>query len=111
MRKNLLIFILLHVSVSSFSHTKKLSFDTIQVHGGQEVDSATKSRALPIYQTTSYVFDDAQDAADLFGLKKFGNIYSRLTNPTNAAFETRVALLEGGVAGVATASGMAAITY
>lgn len=91
--------------------TKKLGFDTIQVHGGQEVDSATKSRALPIYQTTSYVFDDAQDAADLFGLKKFGNIYSRLTNPTNAAFETRVALLEGGVAGVATASGMAAITY
>lgn len=91
--------------------TKQLGFDTIQVHGGQEVDSATKSRALPIYQTTSYVFDDAQDAADLFGLKKFGNIYTRLTNPTNAAFETRVALLEGGAAGVATASGMAAITY
>ncbi|MBC2579539.1 O-acetylhomoserine aminocarboxypropyltransferase/cysteine synthase family protein [Clostridium sp. DJ247] len=90
---------------------KELSFDTIQVHGGQEVDPASKSRAIPIYQTTSYVFDDAQDAADLFGLKKFGNIYSRLTNPTNAAFETRVALLEGGVAGVATASGMAAITY
>ncbi|KZL89801.1 O-acetylhomoserine aminocarboxypropyltransferase/cysteine synthase family protein [Clostridium magnum] len=91
--------------------TKQLGFDTIQVHGGQEVDAATKSRALPIYQTTSYVFDDAQDAADLFGLKKFGNIYTRLTNPTNAAFETRVALLEGGAAGVATASGMAAITY
>lgn len=91
--------------------TKKLSFDTIQVHGGQQVDSATKSRALPIYQTTSYVFDDAQDAADLFGLKKFGNIYTRLGNPTNEVFETRVALLEGGVAGIATASGMAAITY
>lgn len=90
---------------------KELSFDTIQVHGGQEVDPTTKSRALPIYQTTSYVFDDPQDAADLFGLKKFGNIYTRLTNPTNAVFENRVALLEGGVGGVATASGMAAITY
>lgn len=91
--------------------TKKLSFDTLQVHGGQQVDSATKSRALPIYQTTSYVFDDAQDAADLFGLKKFGNIYTRLGNPTNDVFEQRVALLEGGVGAVATASGMAAITY
>lgn len=91
--------------------TKKLSFDTIQIHGGQQVDPTTKSRALPIYQTTSYVFDDAQDAADLFGLKKFGNIYTRLGNPTNEVFETRVALLEGGVAGIATASGMAAITY
>lgn len=91
--------------------TKKLSFDTLQIHGGQQVDSATKSRALPIYQTTSYVFDDAQDAADLFGLKKFGNIYTRLGNPTNDVFEQRVALLEGGVGAVATASGMAAITY
>lgn len=91
--------------------TKKLSFDTLQIHGGQQVDSATKSRALPIYQTTSYVFDDAQDAADLFDLKKFGNIYTRLGNPTNDVFEQRVALLEGGVGAVATASGMAAITY
>ena len=90
---------------------RELSFDTIQVHGGHEPDKDTKSRAVPIYQTTSYVFDDPQDAADLFGLKKFGNIYSRLTNPTNAVFENRVALLEGGVGAVATASGMAAITY
>lgn len=90
---------------------RNLSFDTIQVHGGHEPDKDTKSRAVPIYQTTSYVFDDPQDAADLFGLKKFGNIYSRLTNPTNAIFENRVALLEGGVGAVATASGMAAITY
>lgn len=91
--------------------SNQLSFETIQLHGGQEPDSATKSRAVPIYQTTSYVFDDTQDAADLFGLKKFGNIYSRLTNPTTDIFEKRVALLEGGVGAVATASGLAAITY
>lgn len=91
--------------------TKKLSFDTIQVHGGQEVDSSTKSRCVPIYQTSSYVFDDPQDAADLFGLKKPGNIYTRLSNPTNEVFEKRVALLEGGIGAVATASGMSAITY
>ncbi len=90
---------------------KNLSFDTLQVHAGQVVDSETKSRALPIYQTTSYVFDDAQEAADLFGLKKPGNIYSRLGNPTVDVLEKRVAALEGGVAAVATASGMAAITY
>jgi len=91
--------------------SKQLSFETIQLHGGQEPDSATKSRAVPIYQTTSYVFDDTQDAADLFGLKKFGNIYTRLTNPTTDIFEKRIALLEGGIGAVATASGMSAITY
>ncbi|KOA19596.1 methionine gamma-lyase [Clostridium homopropionicum DSM 5847] len=91
--------------------SNQLSFETIQLHGGQEPDSATKSRAVPIYQTTSYVFDDTQDAADLFGLKKFGNIYTRLTNPTTDIFEKRIALLEGGVGAVATSSGMAAITY
>lgn len=91
--------------------SNQLSFETIQLHGGQEPDSATKSRAVPIYQTTSYVFDDTQDAADLFGLKKFGNIYTRLTNPTTDIFEKRIALLEGGVGAVATSSGMSAITY
>lgn len=91
--------------------TKKLSFETIQLHGGQEVDSVTKSRAVPLYQTTSYLFEDTQDAADLFALKKFGNIYTRIMNPTTDVFEKRVALLEGGVGAVATASGMAAITY
>jgi O-acetylhomoserine (thiol)-lyase len=91
--------------------TKKYNFETVQVHGGQTVDKETKSRALPIYQTTSYVFDDAQDAADLFGLKKFGNIYTRITNPTTDVLEKRVAELEGGVGALAVASGMAAITY
>jgi O-acetylhomoserine (thiol)-lyase len=91
--------------------TKKLSFETIQLHGGQEVDAVTKSRAVPLYQTTSYLFEDTQDAADLFALKKFGNIYTRIMNPTTDVFEKRVALLEGGVGAVATASGMAAITY
>lgn len=91
--------------------TKQLSFETIQLHGGQEIDAVTKSRAVPLYQTTSYVFEDTQDAADLFGLKKFGNIYTRIMNPTTDVFEKRVTLLEGGVGAVATASGMAAITY
>lgn len=88
-----------------------LRFETLQLHAGLTIDSTTKSRALPIYQTTSYVFDDEQDAADLFALRKFGNIYSRLTNPTVDAFEKRIAALEGGVGAVATASGMAAISY
>lgn len=91
--------------------TKKLSFDTIQVHGGHTPDSSSKSRAVPIYQTSSYVFDSAEHAANLFGLKESGNIYTRLTNPTTAVLEERVAQLEGGVGAVATASGMAAITY
>lgn len=90
---------------------KKLSFDTIQVHGGHIPDSSSKSRAVPIYQTTSYVFDSPEHAANLFALKEPGNIYSRLTNPTTAVLEERVAALEGGIAAVATASGMSAITY
>ena len=91
--------------------SKKFNFDTIQVHGGQTVDKETKSRAIPIYQTTSYVFDDTKDAAELFALEKFGNIYTRIMNPTTDALEKRIAELEGGVGAVATASGMAAITY
>lgn len=90
---------------------KKLGFETIQVHGGQTVDSDTKSRAVPLYQTSSYVFEDAQDAADQFGLKKPGSIYTRIGNPTTDVFEKRIAELEGGVGAVATSSGMAAITY
>ncbi len=87
---------------------QKLKFETLQIHAGQEVEGTTKSRAVPIYQTTAYLFDDAQHGADLFGLRKFGNIYTRLMNPTTDAFEKRIAALEGGVAAVATASGHAA---
>lgn len=83
-------------------------FETLQLHAGQEVDPATGSRALPIYQTTSYVFKDAEHAANLFGLKEFGNIYTRIMNPTTDAFEKRIAALEGGVAAVAVGSGQAA---
>lgn len=83
-------------------------FDTRAVHAGQEVDPTTKARAPPIYQTTSYVFDDTDHAADLFGLREFGNIYSRIMNPTNAILEERIASLEGGAAALATSSGMAA---
>lgn len=90
---------------------RKLSFDTLQVHAGQVPDPTTKSRAVPIYQTTSYVFNDTKHAENLFGLKESGNIYSRIMNPTTDVFESRVAALEGGVAGLATASGAAAITY
>jgi O-acetylhomoserine/O-acetylserine sulfhydrylase len=86
----------------------KLHFDTLQLHAGQQPDSATNARAVPIYQTTSYVFNDAVHAANLFGLKAFGNIYTRLMNPTTDVFEQRIAALEGGVAAVATASGQAA---
>jgi len=85
-----------------------LKFETLQVHAGQEVDSTTNSRAVPIYQTTSYVFNNAEHAANLFGLKEFGNIYTRLMNPTTDVFEKRIAALEGGVAAVATSSGQAA---
>jgi O-acetylhomoserine (thiol)-lyase len=85
-------------------------FNTLAIHGGQEIDSATNSRAVPIYQTTSYAFDDADHAARLFALKEFGNIYTRLMNPTTDVFEKRIATLEGGVAGLATASGQAAET-
>lgn len=83
-------------------------FETLQLHAGQEVDSTTLSRAVPLYQTTSYVFKDSQHAANLFGLKEFGNIYTRIMNPTTDVFEKRVAALEGGVAAVAVSSGQAA---
>ncbi len=86
--------------------------ETLAVHAGQEdADSATNARAVPIYQTTSYVFDDTQHAADLFALKVPGNIYTRIMNPTQNVFETRMAALEGGVGALATSSGAAAITY
>ena len=88
--------------------TKNLKFETLQLHAGQEVDPTTGSRAVPIYQTSSYVFKDAEHAANLFGLKEFGNIYTRLMNPTTDVFEKRIAALEGGVAAVAVASGQAA---
>ncbi len=92
--------------------TNKLHFETLQLHVGQEqADPATDSRAVPIYQTTSYVFHDSQHAADRFGLSDPGNIYGRLTNSTQSVFEDRIAALEGGVAGLAVASGAAAITY
>lgn len=83
-------------------------FETLQVHAGQEVDPTTHSRAVPIYQTSSYVFENAQDGADLFGLRKFGNIYTRLMNPTTDVFEKRIAALEGGIAALATSSGQSA---
>ena len=91
---------------------KRLHFETLQLHVGQEQpDPATDARAVPIYQTTSYVFRNSQHAADRFGLRDAGNIYGRLTNSTQAVLEDRVAALEGGVAGLAVASGAAAITY
>ena len=84
-----------------------LKFETLQLHAGQETDSATGSRAVPLYQTTSYVFQNAQHGANLFALKEFGNIYTRIMNPTTDVFEKRIAALEGGVAALATASGQA----
>ncbi len=90
------------------SKSENLRFETLQLHAGQDVDPTTKSRAVPIYQTSSYVFDNSEHAAKLFGLKEFGNIYSRIMNPTTDVLEKRVAALEGGVAAVATASGQAA---
>lgn len=92
--------------------TKNYRFETLQLHVGQEQpDPATDARAVPIYQTTSYVFRNSQHAADRFGLRDAGNIYGRLTNSTQGVFEQRVAVLEGGVAGLAVASGAAAATY
>jgi O-acetylhomoserine (thiol)-lyase len=85
-----------------------LRFETLQLHAGQDIDPTTLSRAVPIYQTTSYGFKNAQHAANLFGLKEFGNIYTRIMNPTTDVFEKRIAALEGGVAAVATSSGQAA---
>src|SRR3954462_11409120 len=83
-------------------------FDTLSVHAGQRPDPATGARAMPIYQTTSFVFDDPEHAANLFALQRFGNIYTRIMNPTTAAFEERVASLEGGVGARAVASGQSA---
>lgn len=89
------------------STEKKLRFETLQLHVGQEnPDPATDARAVPIYQTTSYVFCNSQHAANRFGLRDAGNIYGRLTNSTQGVFEDRVAALEGGVAGLAVASGL-----
>jgi O-acetylhomoserine (thiol)-lyase len=89
---------------------RELGFDTVALHGGQEPDPTTGSRAVPIYQTTSYVFKDTDHAASLFALKEFGNIYTRIMNPTWAVLEERIALLEGGAASLVTASGQAAET-
>ena len=90
--------------------TEKLHFNTLAIHGGQEPDSATNARAVPIYQTTSYVFNDAEHAARLFALQEFGNIYTRIMNPTTDVFEKRIAALEGGMAALALSSGQAAET-
>ncbi|NLG88472.1 MAG: homocysteine synthase [Clostridiaceae bacterium] len=90
---------------------KNYRFDTLQVHAGQKPDPATGARAVPIYQTTSYVFNSAEHAANLFALKEAGNIYTRIMNPTTDVFEQRMAALEGGVGALATSSGSAAITY
>lgn len=90
---------------------RQYKFDTLQVHAGQKPDPATNSRAVPIYQTTSYVFNDADHAARLFALEEPGNIYTRMMNPTTDVFEKRIAALEGGVAALAVASGSAAVAY
>ena len=89
----------------------KSSFDTLALHAGQVPDPATLSRAVPIYQTSSYVFTSSEHAANLFGLKEFGNIYTRIMNPTSDVLEKRIAELDGGVGALAVASGQAAITY
>ena len=85
-----------------------LKFETLQLHAGQEPDPATGSRAVPIYQTSSFVFNDSEHGANLFALKEFGNIYSRIMNPTTDVLEKRIAALEGGVAALAVSSGQAA---
>lgn len=94
--------------MSNNGEKKQYKFETLQLHAGQEPDPTTGSRAVPIYQTTSYEFNDADHAADLFALKEFGNIYTRIMNPTTDVFEKRIAALEGGAAAVATASGQSA---
>lgn len=93
------------------STEKKLGFDTLCLHAGQEPDPTTGSRAVPIYQTSSYAFKNSEHAANLFALKEFGNIYTRIMNPTQDVFEKRVAALEGGIGALATSSGQAAITF
>lgn len=92
------------------SETRQQGFETLALHGGQTADASTNARAVPIYQTTSFVFNDTEHAANLFGLKEFGNIYTRIMNPTTDVFEQRLALLEGGIGAVATGSGQAAET-
>src|SRR6202162_27918 len=87
---------------------RKFGFETLCLHAGQVPDAATGARAAPIYQTTSYVFDNAAHAASLFNLQTFGNVYTRISNPTTAVFEERMAALEGGRAAVAAATGQAA---
>lgn len=94
--------------MSTNGKERNFKFETLQLHAGQEPDPTTGSRAVPIYQTTSYEFDDTEHAATLFALKEFGNIYTRIMNPTNDVFENRIAALEGGAAAVATASGQSA---
>ena len=94
--------------MSDNNKSRNYRYETLQLHAGQQPDPTTKARAVPIYQTTSYNFDDARHAADLFELKKFGNIYTRIMNPTNDVFEQRIAALEGGVAALAASSGQAA---
>ena len=94
--------------MSNNGKKRSYRYETLQLHAGQQPDPTTGSRAVPIYQTTSFNFNDAQHAADLFGLQKFGNIYTRIMNPTTDVFEQRIAALEGGVAGLATASGQSA---
>lgn len=94
--------------MSTTNQSKSYRFETLQLHAGQSPDSSTNSRAVPIYQTSSYVFNDTEHAASLFALKEFGNIYTRIMNPTTDVFEKRIAALEGGAAAVATSSGQAA---
>jgi O-acetylhomoserine (thiol)-lyase len=97
--------------MSTDTTTREPAFETIALHGGQEPDPTTGARAVPIYATSSYVFKDADHAANLFGLREFGNIYSRIMNPTTGVLEKRVAALEGGIGGLAFASGQSAITF
>jgi O-acetylhomoserine (thiol)-lyase len=97
--------------MSGDTATRQAAFETVALHGGQEPAPATGARAVPVYATSSYVFKDADHAADLFGLREFGNIYSRIMNPTTDVLEKRVAALEGGVGGLAFASGQSAITF
>src|SRR5271169_4855262 len=96
----------------ALSNNRSYGFETLALHAGQETaDSATGARAIPIYQTSSFVFDSPEHAANLFGLKEFGNIYSRIMNPTQDAFERRIAAIEGGTGALAVASGQAAETF
>src|SRR6056297_2021065 len=94
--------------MSTNKQERNFKFETLQLHAGQAPDPTTGSRAVPIYQTTSYQFEDTEHAATLFALKEFGNIYTRIMNPTTDVFEQRITALEGGAAAVATASGQAA---